>query len=303
MADAVRQSFDAELAPGLYAVYADEYEALPASYPDFFNVEDTERAYEEIDVTTGLGTTPVKPESQDVAMDIPLRVGGVRLNITTYGLGYGVSKELGDDDLYRVVGEPASRFLAQSGRDTEERMAWAMLNGSFTTTQAYDQVSIVNTAHPLRGGGTYSNKAAGDTSLGITALQASLERHQLMVNERGLKIKQVPDKLVIPVQLQWLAHEILDSSQKPFTSDNTTNVLSSGKIGLSPVMSPFLTSTTAWWTAVTQGKSKHKLCFFWREKPNFDHDYDKSARVASFYNFFRFGTVAWDWRGLDGSTG
>lgn len=300
---ALRQSFDKVIAPGLFKAYADEYDALPASYPDFFQVDDTQRSYEDIVVTTGLGTTPIKPESVNVSMDIPLQVGTVRMIVTGYGLGYQVSKELMDDDLYNVVGQPASRFLAQSGRDTEERQAWAMLNGAFTTVKSYDALSIINTAHALKGGGTYGNRPSADTGLGFTALQASLERHQLMVNERGLRVRQTPSQLVVPVQLQWLANEILGSAEKPFTTDNTINVLSSGKIGLTPMVSPYLTSTTAWWTAVTSGKSRHKLMFFWREKPNFDKDYDKVARVASFMNFFRFGTAAFDWRGLDGSTG
>lgn len=297
-----RGAFDSLIAPGLYAAYADEYEQLPAQYPDIFNVETTQRAYEDITVTTGLGTTPLKPELQNVAMDQPLQVGGVRMIVTTYGLGYEIGKEIMDDDLYNVVGQPASRFLAQSGRDTEERMAWALLNGSFTTTQAYDKVSIVNAAHPLKGfGTTYANRPNPDQALSFTALQASLERHQLMLNERGLRIRQTPSTLVIPTQLQWLASEILNSSQKPFTADNTTNVMSGGKIGITPFSTPYLTSTTAWWTIVPKGK--HKLMFFWREKPNMDRDYDKKARIATFMNFFRFGTAAFDWRGIDGSTG
>lgn len=296
---ATRQSFDKVIAPGLYKAYADEYEALPARYPDIFNITDTQRAFEDIAVTTGLGTTPIKPESQNVAFDIPLQVGSVRMTVTGYGLGYEVSKELMDDDLYNVVGAPASRFLAQSGRDTEERQAWALLNGAFTTTTSYDSLSIINTAHTLKGGGTYANRPSSAQALSFTSLQASLERHKLMVNERNLKIRQVPSTLVIPIQLSWLANEILQSSQKPQTADNTINVLSAGRIGMQPYESEFLTSTTAWFTMVP--KAKHKLMFFWREKPNFDKDYDKKARVALFMNFFRFGTAAFDWRGVDGS--
>ena len=65
------------------------------------------------------------------------------------------------------------------------------------------------------------------------------------------------------------------------------------------VTSPYLTSTTAWWTQAPN----HKLMFFWRQRPEMDRDYNKKARVASFFNFFRFGTAAFDWRGIDGSTG
>lgn len=295
----VREDYADWLAPGAYASYEDEYDHLPASYPDVFNILSTKRAFEDVLISTGLGTTPRKYESQDVAMDQPQPVGKVRLSILGYGLGYEVSHEFMQDNLYGVVTDDGSRMLSQSGRDTEERQTWAMLNLSFTTQGSYDGQPIVSTVHPLRGGGVYANKPAAPDALSFTGLQASLERHMLMINERGLRLRQVPNKLIVPVQLSWLANELLGSKMKPFEASNTDNVLNSGRIGLSIISSPFLTSTTAWWT-LTQ---KHRMNFFWREKPNMDKDYDKKARVAMFMNFFRFGTVVFDWRGLDGTTG
>jgi len=299
---AVRGAFDKAIAPGLFGAYADEYESLPARYTDIFNIMTTGRAYETILVTTGLGTTPAKPESSNVAIDTPLQVGTVVMRVNSYGLGYEISRELYDDDLYGVVGVPASRFLAQSGRDTEERQAWALINNAFTNTTgtlSYDGLSIVNTVHTLKGGGTYANRPGSTTALSFSALQASLERHMLMVNERSLKIRQQPSWLIVPIQLSWLADEILNSTQKPFTADNTTNVLAKGKIGLTAYPSEFMTSATAWVTLTPKGK--HKLDFFWRTKPYMDKDFDKKAQVAQMMNFFRFGTAAFDWRGIDGS--
>jgi hypothetical protein len=295
----IRGAFDRIIAPGLFAAYVNEYEQLPASYPDVFKIDSTGRAYEDVLITSGLGTTPVKPESVDVAMDRPLQVGTVRMTIVSYGLGYELSQEVMDDDLYNVVGRPASQLLAQSGRDTVERQAWALLNGSFTTTKSYDGLIIVNSAHTLAGSGTYGNAPAAAQALSFTAIQASLERQMLMVNERGLRVRQSPTKLIVPVQLSWTANEILGATNRPYTADNTPNVLNAGRSGLTTVTSPYLTSTTAWWTQAPN----HKLMFFWRQRPEMDRDYNKKARVASFFNFFRFGTAAFDWRGIDGSTG
>lgn len=298
---AVRGAFDKVVAPGAYAAYADEYDQLPAYYPDVIRVETTEKAYEDFIITAGLGTTPVKPESVVVALDRPFQVGSVRMTVTSYGLGYEVSKELMDDDLYGVVADPASRFLAQSGRDTEERQAAALFNLAFTTQQAFDGVSLINSAHPLVAGGTAANAPAAAQAFGFTSIQASVERMRQLVNERGLRIRMIPATIVVPIPLEWLADEILLSGKKPHEATNTENVLAAGRIGLSRFTYPFLTSTTAWFTMVD--KSKAKLMFFWREKPNMDRDFDKKARVAIFMNFFRFGTVTPDWRGLDGSTG
>lgn len=295
----VRSAFDRVVTPGLYAAYVDEYEALPATYPDIFNVTSTDRAYEDALVTAGLGTTPVKPESVDVAMDRPLQVGTVRMTIVSYGLGYELSQELIDDDLYGAVGRPASQFLAQSGRDTEERQAWALLNGAFTTTKSFDNLSIINTAHSLAGGGTYANGPASAQAFSFTAIQASLERSMLMVNERGLRVRFKPSKVVVPIQLKWLADQILGAQNQPFTADNTPNVLAGNRVGLTSYTSPYLTSVTAWFTL----SDRHKLMFFWRKRPYMENTYDKKAQTAAFMNFFRFGTAAFDWRGVDGSTG
>lgn len=297
----VRGAFADYLAPGAYAAYEDEYEQLPASYPDVFNILTTQRAYEDVLISTGLGTTPRKPEAQDIAMDQPMPVGTVRMSVVSYGLGYEVSHEFVQDNLYGIVTDNGSKMLAQSGRDTEERQAWAILNNAFTTQVSYDGRPIIDTLHPLRGGGVYANEPAVAAALSFTSLQASLERHMLMVNERGLRIRQTPAMLIVPVQLWWLANELLGSQMKPFEASNTQNVLQSNKIGLRIVTSPYLTSPTAWYTLVRKGQ--HRLNFFWREKPNMDKDFDKKARVAMFMNFFRFGTVAFDWRGIDGSPG
>lgn len=298
---AVRGAFDKVIAPGAYAAYADEYDQLPAEYPDIFDVKTTEKAFEDFIITAGLGTTPRKPEARNVALDRPFQVGSVRMTVTSYGLGYEVSKELMDDDLYGVVADPASRFLAQSGRDTEERQAFAMLNLGFTTQQAYDGVSILHATHPLVGGGTAANRPASAQALGFTSLQASIERMRQMVNERGLRIRLAAETLLVPIPLEWLADEILISSKKPHESSNTENVLAAGRIGLKRYTGTYLTSTTAWFNLAP--KSKRRLCMFWREKPNMDRDFDKKARVAIMMNFFRFGTVTTDWRGVDGSTG
>ena len=296
---ATRGAFDKVVAPGALDAFADEYDQLAAEYPEVFNISTTQRAFEEVIVTTGLGTMPTKPEGEKVMLDRPLQVGSVKMVILSYGLGYGVSHELMEDDLYNVVSDPASRFLAQSQRDAEERVAWSVLNLAPTTQQAYDGVSLIHAAHPLKGGGTASNRPGTDAALSFTTLQASVERFRKLVNERSLKIKVTPDKVVVPVELQWLIDEILGSSQKPFEASNTTNVMAGGKVGLTSFSSVFLSSATAWFVLAR----KHKMDFFWREKPNMDRDYDKLARIAYFMNFSRFGTVAWDWRGVDGSTG
>lgn len=299
-----RGAFDKTVAPGAFAAFADEYENLPAIYTEVLNIDTTEKAFERTIITTGLPTTPARPEGVKVPLDRPIQIGQIIMTILGYGLGYEVSKEAMDDDLYNVIAEPASRFLAASMRDTEERLGHAVFNNAFTTQQSYDGVSLINATHTLQSGSTLANRPATDQALGFTSLQASLERFKQLTTERDLKIRMRPEKLFVPIQLWWLAEELLMSSQRPHQATNTTNVLASGRVGLTPMESEYLTSATAWFVLGPKGgRQGHKLTFFWRERPNMDKDFDKQSRVAMFMNFSRFGTVAWDYRGIDGSTG
>ena len=296
-----RGAVDKAMRAGAWDAFADEYDQLEAMYTEPFNVTTTDKAWEESLVFTGLATMPAKPELESVAMDRPMQVGSVKMVILSYGLGYEVSHEAQQDDQYNIIAGPSSRFLAASQRDAEERIAWGVFNNAFTTQEAYDGVALIHAEHPLQGGGTLGNRPASDQALSFTALQASVERFRKLTTERGLKIKMRGRHLWVPVELDWLANEILNSSQKPFTAENTTNVMAGGKVGLTAHSVEYLTSSTAW--IVTSEKSKHKAYFFWREKPNMDDDYNKRSRATAFLNFSRFGVVTFDWRGFDGSTG
>lgn len=297
----VRGAFDKVIAPGALKAFTDEYGQLPAIYPEFMNVAATERAFEEVIITTGLATTPTKPESEEVAMDVPIQIGSLKMTILSYGLGYEVSHEMMADDLYGAVSDPASRFLAASQRDVEERIAHGPLNNAFTTQESYDGVSVINTTHTQNSGTVLANRPASAQALSFTALQASVERFRKLTTERDLKIKMRPTETWVPIELRWLLDEILGSSQKPFTAENTMNVMAGGKVGLTAHDSEYLTSATAWFNFAP--KAKHQFHFFWRERPNMGRSFDDKTRDAAFMNFSRFGVVVWDWRGVDGSTG
>lgn len=287
------------VAPGARKAFHDEYPELKAQYPMIFNILTSKRAFEEELVSAGFGTAGLKPELQDVPMDRPLPVGQIRFTHLTFGLGFEISREMVEDDLYAVTSKMSSRDLARSLRDAEERNAASVLNLAFTTQQAYDGVSLINTAHPIVGGGTQSNRPAADTDLSVTALQAAMEHFMDMENERGLKIDMNPQLVVVRPEYFWLVNEILGSEFKPFTANNEINVLRSQ--GLTPFIYRYLTDTDAWF--VLAEKSMHKLIFNWRRKPMFEDDFEKKPSKAFFMATERFSQGASDWRGIYGSTG
>lgn len=296
---ATRPEWTEHIKPGALGAFADEYEDLAAQYTEIFNIRTSERAFEDELVATGLGTAGQRPEGEPVPMDAPRPRGSVRYTHVGFAIGYEVTQELADDELYGAVVPPNSRYLARAMRDAEEREAAAILNNAFSSQQAYDGVSLLNNSHDTVGAGTLANRPATDIDVSVTALQASVERFMDLQTDRGLRINLQPQVVAHPPNLHWVVREILQSEFKPFTANNEVNVLRN--MGMRPFTYQYLTDSDAWFVLADQ--SNHDLNFFWRERPNMDDDYDKRTRTLAFMNFARFVAGVTDWRGIDGSSG
>ena len=295
---AVRGDWPDHVRPGARKAFANEYPQLEAHYPTFFQVDGSTRAFEEELVSTGLGTVGLKPEATSIPLDKPRPRGKVTYIHATYGLGYEVSQELWEDELYGAVVPPSSRFLAAAMRDGEEIVAASVFNLAFTTQQAYDGVSLIDVAHPGIGIADQANQPATPIDVSVAALQSAMERYMLRTDDRGLRIKIRPEQLIHHPNNFWLVRAILGSAQTPFTANNEPNIVA--QQGLTPETWPFLTDTDAWYL---QGPKKLRPQFFWRRKPAMDDDYDKKDQVAQFFISARFTAGVTDWKGLDGSVG
>lgn len=302
----MRGSFEDLLVPGANEVLVDEYNELPSTYDQIFNVDTTGRAFEDDLVLTGIGIAVTKPEGEEITFDKPTFRGKVRYIPTTFGLGYEISREAVDDDLYGALNSRGAANLARSIRETEEITAAAIFNGAFSTIQAYDGVSLINTAHPNGFGGTQPNQPAAPEDLSVSALKDALERFFDLTTDRGLRISLAPGQLTVPVGNWWSAQEILGA---PFVAGAGTNDFEPGtytpnvtmQMGLTPVMWRYLTDQDAWF--LTSPKAQHKLKFFWRRTPSPTSGFDGRADVAWFGITARLTAGVTDWRGIDGSEG
>lgn len=302
----MRGSFEDLLVPGANEVLVDEYNELPSTYDQIFNVDTTGRAFEDDLVLTGVGIAVAKPEGEEITFDKPTFRGKVRYIPTTFGLGYEISREAVDDDLYGALNSRGAANLARSIRETEEITAAAIFNNAFTTTQAYDGVSLINTAHPNGFGGTQPNRPSPEVDLSVAALKSALERFFRLTTDRGLRISLAPGQLAVPVEEWWTAQEILGApyvagaaAPSPEPGQYTPNVAMN--MGLVPVMWRYLTDTDAWF--LVSPKAQHKLKFFWRRTPSPTSGFDGRADVAWFGITARLTAGVTDWRGIDGSTG
>jgi len=294
-----RGAFAQLLAPGLHDVIYGDLDAQPEEFSQIFNVGPSSRAYEEEVLMAGLAAVPTKPEGEVIKMDDPIQGGSARLTHQSYALGFQVTREMYSDDQYGKIKQVSTDFAA-SIKQTIETAPANILNNGFNAgagaTITIDGVTLFNTAHPLLGGGTYSNRASTDISLSVSGLQEILLLFERMVNERGLIKRSIPVQLIIPPDLQYIAGEILNSAYKPGVGTNEVNVMQ-GR--LEPIMNHYLVSKTGWFVAGT----KHFLQYFWREQPMFDNQDDYFTKGMNFSTFFRFSTGAWYWHGLAGSRG
>lgn len=292
-----RGPFAQLLAPGLASVIYEDLDIHPEEFAQTFNVLTSDKAYEEDQLVAGLAAVPTKPEGSAIKMDDPIQGGSLRYTHTSYGLGFQVTIEMWEDDQYGIMKRVAQDF-AGSIRQTLEANAANVLNLSFTTQTTIDGVSLCNTAHPLLGGGTYSNRSATDGALSITILQELLLLFEKTVNERGLIKRSMPEFLLIPTDLQFKAGEILYSSLKPYTGNNEVNTMQ-GR--LKPYVNHYLTSASAFW--VMSSKERHTLKKYWRRKPTFDSQDDFQTKGANYSTFFRTSDGCTYWHGVAGSKG
>ena len=293
---ATRGGFSQLLAPGLYSVIYEDLELHPEEYTQFFNVYSSSKAYEEDQLYAGLAAVPSKPEGEPIKFDEPMQGGSVRYQHAGFGLGFQVTREMCDDDQYGLMKKVSGDF-GGSIRQTVESGAAAVLNNSFTSVKTIDGGTFIG-SHNLMGGGTYSNASATNVAFGVTGLQELILIFEKMVNERGLIKRMVPESILIPVDLQFKAQEVLHSSYKPYTGTNEVNSVQ-GRVA--PQTDHYLTSTTAWWMLAR--KSGHTLKAFWRTQPEFDSQDDFATKSAAFSVWFRevFGVTYW--HGLAGSPG
>jgi phage major head subunit gpT-like protein len=302
----IRGQFDQLLQPGARKVFVDDYNELPAIYPSLFNVDTSGKAFEDDLVITGLPIALKRPEGAPIAMDRPKFRGRVRYIHAGFGLGYEITREAVEDDVYGALNSQGASNLARSMRETEEVTAHAVLNGAFTTVLTYDGVSLINTAHLGVGGLTFSNRANPDADLSTTTLKASLERFMDLRTDRDLKINLMPSKVLVSVFGWWNALEILQTQfvttlAGPIISNEVTNVLS--KQGLMPVKSQYLTDADAWYALVDKSARSYPLQYYWRSSPQDVSGFEAREQISWFGIIARMSSGATNWRGIDGSTG
>ncbi len=145
--------------PGIKAIWGQVYDEHPVEYADLFDWESSDRAYEEDVQVTGFGLASVKPESASGTFDSELQGMLTRYTHIAYSLGYIVSYEELQDNLYEEVSMRRAKANAFSMAQTVETVCAFIYNNAFVTTYytTGDAKALIATDHTTVSGGTYSN--------------------------------------------------------------------------------------------------------------------------------------------------
>jgi len=237
-----------ELLPGLNALFGLEYARYGEEHKEIFETEASERSFEEETKLSGFSAAPVKNEGSAIAYDNGQEAWTARYTHETIALGFSLTEEAIEDNLYDSLSGRYTKALARSMAYTKQVKAANILNNGFTSGYTGgDGVTLFSTAHPLVSGGVNSNRPATNADLNETSLENAVIQIAGWTDERGLLIAAKPVKLVVPPALMFVATRLLETELRVGTADNDINAIkNNGSIPGGYTVNHYLTDTNAW---------------------------------------------------------
>jgi hypothetical protein len=239
-----------ELLPGLNALFGLEYARYGEEHKELYEIEASERSFEEETKLSGFSAAPVKSEGAAIAYDNAQEAWTTRYSHETIALGFSITEEAIEDNLYDSLSARYTKALARGMAYTKQVKAASVLNNGFNTGGSYnggDGVSLFNTAHPLVAGTTNSNTFSTQADLNETSLEAAVIQIAAWTDERSLLIAAKPKKLVVPPSLMFVATRLLETKLRVGTNNNDISAINNnGTIPEGYTVNHFLTDTNAW---------------------------------------------------------
>ena len=275
--------------------FGDGYNSNEALYKQVFTERKSDRAYEEDALISGLGLHQSTPEGEATTYDHARQGFVKRYNHTDYRSGIIVTQNMIDDGMSMSIMERRARMLGRSAMETKNTVAFNVLNRAYNSSYVGgDGVELSSAAHPTRAG-NQRNELSTATDLSEAALEQMVIDMASITDDRGLKIRLSPRKLVIPTELMFDSHRILKSLGRVSTADNDINAVKD--MGMFPegiVVSPYLTDADSFF--ILTSENENGLVFLSRKEPELSADKDFQTDNAQFKSHMRFDCGWTDWR-------
>lgn len=287
--------------PGMRMFWGRQYDEHKQEWSEIFETESSEKNYEEDTEVTGFGLAPVKAQAGSVSFDSESQGPTKRYTHVTYGLGYIVTREEQEDNLYETVSKRRIKALAFSIRQTEETVAANVLNRGFNASfPGGDGVAMISASHPTIAG-NQSNVLATAADFSEASLEDLIIQIMLAQNSRGLKISLMPKKLVVPPNIAFDAERVTKATLQSGTANNDPNAIKS--MGMLPggvCVNHYLTDTDAFFVTTNAPAGLMRMN---RRKTEFKQDSDFDTENAKAKATVRFSVGHTDWRGIYGTPG
>lgn len=299
MAIITRSTHPSDLWPGIKAHFGLTYAKHDACWSKIFDKESSDKAYEKVVEATGFGLAPVKSEGAPIEYDSTGEGATTRFTHVVYGLGYIVTREELEDNLYTEVSTGRARGLAFSMNTTAEIVHANILNRAFDTNYPIgDGAALISASHPTASGNQSNLITAADLS--ETSLEDALKAMMQTKNARGLNIAVKATDLMVSTSDAFNAERILKSQLRVSTANNDINAIRS--MGSIPgvIVNPYFTDLDAWFlkTNVPEGFKS-----YWRRMVELEKDNDFDTENAKAKATMRFACGVADFRSVYGSAG
>lgn len=231
---------------------------LPPLWSQVINEKKSDRKFERVLSVVGVGDIPEKGEGAAYTSQV-IREGWSKDFIhTEFGAMFEVTQTALEDEQHEQLSQHAMWFMFAARVVVEKRGA-LLYNNGFTSELSPDGVSIFNSAHVLKGGGTARNVLSVASDLSATSLeQALIDIQKETKLEAGQLVAPIQSfTLHIPPDLEFVAERILNSTLRPGVADNDTNAVKNRR-KWNTVVNPYLTDADAWFIQASN-KAQHGM--------------------------------------------
>ena len=290
-----------ELLPGLNALFGLEYAKYGEEHAEIFESETSDRSFEEETKLSGFSAAPVKDEGSAIEYDNAQEAFTARYNHETVAMGFSITEEAIEDNLYDRLASRYTKALARSMAQTKQIKAASILNNAFSTSSPIgDGAALCSSAHPSLSG-NQRNQLSTPADLNETSLEQMLIDISGITDERGLKVAIRGTKLIIPKELQFIAERLMATNLRTATADNDVNALRSmGMLPQGASVNHFLTDTDAFFIK-TDAPNGFKLFNRSPIKTAMEGDFDTGNMRFKARERYSFGVS--DWRCVFGTAG
>ncbi len=211
--------------PGIGIWFGRQYKEHNRQYPQLFDVRTSTRAWEEIVELTGFSLVPKKNENSNTTYESESQGITHSLTNVTYSLGFQVTQEEQEDNLYAIVGERRARALAFSFATTKEIVHANIYNRADDTDYtggdgkpllATDHVSLT---------GDQSNMLSTASNMNEAAVEDIIIMILTAKNSKGLQIALQSQMLAVHPNDWAEAARLYESAQTPDSANNAKNVV------------------------------------------------------------------------------